>query len=125
MKKEILIKFLNNQCDKHELDEIIKWANNHALDNESKGWGMEIWDNSQEDNQYIEDEKLDILFEKIQSKISENTPTRKVNTPVKEARYITWFTKVAAVLIFSHIGASVLYNVRKLQRISTLFKPYG
>ncbi len=111
MKKEILIKFLNNQCDKHELDEIIQWANNYALNNESKGWGKEIWDNSQENNQYIEDEKLDILFEKIQSKIRKNTPTRKVNTPVKEAaRYITWFTKVAAILIFPILGL-LLYTM--------------
>ena len=51
MKKELLEKYLKNNCTAREFDELVGWVNTEAQNNEAKGWGYEQWEMLEPDQQ--------------------------------------------------------------------------
>lgn len=101
MTKEILIKFLNNRSTGAELDEVIQWANSEAFSKESKTWGFDDWKNYQEEDNWGNNEKFSLLFDKIQHKIDieskeQKTTESKIST---SSVFIIWLTRAAAILL--------------------------
>lgn len=101
MKKELLIKFLNNQCTESELSEALRWINADALNEEGKSWIFEDWNSYQETDNLEEDEKFTAIFDKIQEKIDNNTQknNRKANKTLLLPSITRWITRAAAVLL--------------------------
>ena len=99
MKKEIIIKFLNNQCTKEELDEIIRWANTESLNKESISWGYNDWKSFHVNDSLNDDEKFNILFDKIQQQIDIESLQNKNTEKEKRALtvFINWLTSVMIV----------------------------
>lgn len=101
MTKGIIEKFLNNRCTEAELDEIIQWANTEAINEENKNLGFDIWNQYQVEDDLEYDEKLNILFDKIQQKID----ISGTNNKIAERRipglsvFTTWLTRAAAFLL--------------------------
>jgi transmembrane sensor len=101
MKKEILIKFLNNQCTAGEIDEVIRWANTEAFNENSKNWGFDDWKSYQPDEIEIDNEKFSSLLDKIHHKINIESSRQKLSANKKFTLAVatTWITRVAAILL--------------------------
>jgi ferric-dicitrate binding protein FerR (iron transport regulator) len=106
MTKETIIKFLNNRCSEVELDEAIQWANTRALNEESKPWLLESWTNYQVNDDFEDDEKFSILFDKIQQKI-DFYEQQKLTTESRISGlsvFTSWLTRAAAILLIPVLG---------------------
>ena len=101
MKKELLIKYLNNKCTETELRDVLKWINADALNEEGKSWISEDWKAYQDTGNLGEDEKFTAIFDKIQEKIDNNTQenNRKANKMLALSSVTRWITRAAAVLL--------------------------
>lgn len=101
MKKETIIKFLENRCTTEELEEVINWAEKQALEKDSLHLAYDEWKLVQTEENKGDDIKFSNLFDKIQSKIDNKVPEYK---KADEQRLIipsimTWITRAAAVLL--------------------------
>jgi transmembrane sensor len=101
MKKELLIKYINNKCTEAELSEVLNWINADTLNEEGKLWIFEDWNSYQETSNLEEDEKFTAIFDKIQEKIDSDNLTNDI----KAVKTLTlsvianWLMKAAAILL--------------------------
>ncbi len=108
MKKELLIKYLNDRCTEDELNEVLRWIKTEALNEEDKKWSFEAWNFWQGSGNPDDDESFTAIFDKIQERIDRNNVKagKSFNWPVLR----NWMTKVAAVLLIP-VSAFLLYTV--------------
>ena len=101
MKKELLIKYLNNRCTETELSEVLRWINADALNEDGRKWIFEDWNSYQQTDNLEEDENFTSIFDKIQEKIDNNTQknNRESNNTLTLSSVTLWFTRAAAVLL--------------------------
>jgi transmembrane sensor len=101
MKMELLIKFLNNQCTETELNEVLRWVNTDALNEDDKRWIFEDWNSYQDANDLEDDEKFTTIFDKIQEKIDNGNQKKnaKASKTLTLSVVTSWITKAAAVLL--------------------------
>lgn len=101
MKKELLIKFLNNQCTESELNEVLRWLNTDAVNEEGKDWIFVDWNSYQETSTLEDNEKFTSMFDKIQEKIdnSNQRNNREVIKNLTLSSVTLWITRAAAVLL--------------------------
>ena len=109
MNKKLLIKYLNNQCSPSELNEVICWAKDEQLIEETKEQVLENWKTNFK-NIEIDDNKLNSIFDTIQHKIEADN-RRELPTPKDKLNYsevFKWIFRAAVILlipvllIFSH-----------------------
>ena len=96
MTKELLIKFLNDQCTREELQEVVRWIKNDSFSIEARKMMLNDWMNFKEDDNLVENETLISLLDKIHHKI--NIEGRQANNK-SIVLIATWLTRVAAVLL--------------------------
>jgi ferric-dicitrate binding protein FerR (iron transport regulator) len=101
MKKELLIKFLNNSCTETELIEVLRWVNTDALNEEGMRLSFEDWNSHQEISNWEDDEKFTAIFDKIQEKIDQNNQKKNVKGSkiLTLSVYANWIARAAAVLL--------------------------
>lgn len=112
MTKELLIKFLNDQCTGEELKEVILWIKNDSLSTTSRYWGLYDWNNFKSEKNLPDKEKFGSLLDKIHHKIniSNYNLSRK-----KSIELITgWITKAAATLLIP-VLAFLVYTLTDKQ----------
>ncbi len=99
MTKDILIKFLNNNCTEAELKEVLRWAETSALTETGKKLGFDDWKNYREEGKWENDEKFTTLFDRIQEKIDKQEhktgQIKTITLPV----FTKWITRAAAILL--------------------------
>jgi transmembrane sensor len=122
MKKELLIKYLNNKCTETELSDVLRWINADALNEEGKNWIFDDWNSSQETGNLEEDEKFSTIFDKIQEKINNNTKenSRVVNKTLTLPYITQWITRAAAVLLIP-VLAVLFYTLSEKSNISNQY----
>ena len=106
MTKELLIKFLNNNCTEDELNAVIRWANSEAFFEESKKAALNDWQQLPEDANIKDDLKFSSLFDKIQQKIQSNS-YKNIKSGKKIASLsliATWITRAAAIMLLPVVG---------------------
>jgi len=100
MKKELFVKYLNDQCTEAELNEVLRWVKADASNEEGKGWSFEVWKSCQETNN-TDDESFFAIFDKIQERIDINN--HKNNTKAGKSLSLpvlaNWLIKAAAILL--------------------------
>jgi transmembrane sensor len=101
MKKELLIKYLNNKCTDTELSEFLSLINADALNEEGKKCIFEDWNSWKETDNLEEDEKFTAIFDKIQDKIDNNTQENKLkaNKILNLPSITRWITRAAAIFL--------------------------
>lgn len=101
MKKELLIKYLNNKCTDTELSEVLSWINTDGLNLEFKKWIFEDWNSWKETDNLEEDERFIAIFDKIQKKIDNNTQEIKIiaNKNLTLSLITRWTTRAAAIFL--------------------------
>ncbi len=107
--QHLFIKYYNNSCTKHELQELVNWANSHPSDLESivkEHWGK--------DTDKIQLDK-DALFNaimvqaKVMGQANENLELKIV--PIKRKKNIKWLYAAAAILLLFSITIGIkTYN---------------
>lgn len=119
MKKEIIERFLNNQCTKEELDEVIRWVNTNALDEESVKQAFDDWKSFHENEKIVDNEKFDLLYKKIQQRIDRESISYKqfIKESSATSVFITWLTRAAAILLIPLLGF-LFYTLSEKKKVS-------
>jgi len=119
MKKELLIKFLNNSCSETELIEVIRWVNTDALGEDGRKLSFDDWNSYQEMSQSDDDEKFNAIFDKIQEKIDhDNQKNYTKNSNSSGLSVIAgWMVKAAAVLLIP-VFTFLLYTLSEKKIVS-------
>lgn len=122
MKKELLIKYLNNKCTDTELSEVLGWINADALNDEGKKWILEDWNSYDETSNLEDDEKFTAIFDKIQERIDNNDQKKdtKANTILTLSLVEKWLIRVAAVLLIP-VLTFLLYTLSENKREAKLY----
>lgn len=119
MTRDILIKFINNRCTEAELDDVVRWAESEASNDDYRKLGFEDWNSYQVNEDAWHDEKFSNLFDKIQQKIDQNARQSENRTPgAKTASLlITWLTRAAAILLLP-VLAFLFYTLSEKEMIT-------
>jgi transmembrane sensor len=120
MTKDILIKFLNNNCTEAELNEVLQWAETGALTENGKKLGFDDWENYREEGKWASDEKFTILFDKIQEKIDSRENRIEQNKKLTLPLFAKWITRAAAVLLIP-VLAFLFHTLSENQSINTQY----
>ncbi|WP_319592407.1 FecR domain-containing protein [uncultured Draconibacterium sp.] len=107
MTKELLDKYLNNQCSAQEVEDVIQWIKQHSFFTESKKLGQADWQQFKLEDSVVSDEKLDSLLDKIHHKI--NIESRFTIQPERK-RLISWISKSAAIILIP-VLAFLFYTI--------------
>lgn len=101
MKKELLIKYLSNNCTESELSEVLHWIKAGEVNEEGKKWILEDWNSYKEASNLEDDENFAFIFDKIQEKIDNKNQNDNVNASKTSAlpRIINWITRAAAIFL--------------------------
>lgn len=122
MTKELLLKYLNNQCSDAELNQVMHWAKTEALNHESWNWAHYDWETYSAEEAPVSDEMLSSLFDKIHREI-ENEPAGSNDTKQSISfvhRCVNGFSKAAAIL-FIPVLAVLFYMLADRQAFQSSF----
>ncbi len=100
MNKELLNKYLNNNCTEQEFDDVVRWINENALDEESRAMNFELWNTIEEPKEKNNTELYNKLFDKIRQKIQPERSGKIIF--LKQAS--TWLSRVAVILFIPLLG---------------------
>ena len=119
MTKELLIKFLNDQCTKEEFKEVILWVKTGSSGRGGKDWGYQEWRDYdfEADKNLPDDEKLSALLDKIHHKINRSHTKTGIQLRV---HYTTWLTRAAAILLIP-VLAFLIYTLMQQPQIGRQF----
>ncbi|MGD9930342.1 MAG: FecR family protein [Mangrovibacterium sp.] len=101
MKRELLIKYLNNQCTDAELIEFFRWVETDALNEEDKRWSFDAWNSYQRTSDMVDDNNFLAIFDKIQKRIDAKSLATNTNAsvPLNVPILTKWITRAAAILL--------------------------
>ncbi len=108
MKKELLEKYLKNNCTYEEFEELVGWVNTDAQDNESKNWGYEQWEMLELDQKKKDEKKFKTLLFKIHYEINLKHRKDQDRKIIGLSRFVNWLSRAAAILFVPLFGV-VLY----------------
>ena len=104
MNKEILIKYLNNNCTDKEFEELASWLENEVATDAGKYWSYDYWKIFEADLKKKDEKKYSALLNKIHHEI--NLKHRK-NSDVKVINFskiAKWLSRAAAILFIPLLG---------------------
>ena len=123
MIKDTLTKFLQNRCNKEELQNVIRWVKTEESTKAGEDWGWENWQ-ATEDVKSGSDEKFSLLFDKIQNTIDCNRFKKGTS---RITLYAKWLSRVAAVILLPlltvfllHVSKFDLQELEVVNRTDTL-----
>lgn len=104
MTKDLLIRFLNNNCTEAELYEVLQWCETSALTEDGKKLGLDDWENYRGEGSFGNDEKFTALFDKIQKEIDDQEHHKGQNKTRVLPIMKKWLTQAAAILLIPVLG---------------------
>lgn len=111
MTKDILIKYLNNNCSEAEQQEVLQWAKTEALTEEGKKLGLYDWNNYQEEDTLEDNKKFTTLFDRIQKEIDKRESLKQKHKALSLPLFTKWLTRVAAILLIPVLALSIWYYI--------------
>lgn len=97
MKRELLQKYLNNNCTPQEQAEVINWLKKEAASGKGKELMYADWQSIVPETSSHQEKKLEMLLDKIHHQI--NVTPQPVYRKNIFATSLTWITRVAAILL--------------------------
>lgn len=101
MNREILIKYLNNNCSDSELNEFVEWVNRNADTKESKSWSFNEWKKFEPQLKEEDEKKYSLLLDKIHHEINLQQPVSKT---ASFSKVLNWLGRAAAILLIPVLG---------------------
>ncbi len=114
MKKELLIKYLNNSCTVKEFDELVGWLEKEASNKEDKSWGFEDWKTFEPDYKLKNDKKYSALLDRIHHEINLKNQ-RKESRGITLHKVTSWLSRVAAILFLPLLGVVFMLSNNNIQ----------
>jgi len=114
MTKDLLEKYLNNQCTSQEVEEVILWMKQQSFFSESRELGMHDWQHFNEQDSIVSDEKLDTLLDKIHHKLNIEEHRK---AQLEDRRLIGWISRAAAILLIP-VLAFLFYTVSENTKLN-------
>lgn len=101
MKKELLIKYLNNKCTETELNEVLRWISDDASSEDGRKLAFDDWNAWKETSSMEENEKFTAIFDQIQERIDNtaNGNSKESGKTLTLHSVGLWITKAAAILL--------------------------
>ncbi len=101
MNEDLLIKYLNNQCNEKELETVIHWVENEAGRTSGRILIEKDWNNLEENkNTEFSDDKFVLLLNKIHHQININDKVRVAEAPLRKSNVtLSWLTRAAAIFL--------------------------
>ena len=110
MKKEILYKYLNNNCSDEEFEQFKDWIKKDSLSKEGKIMGIEDWTTFNSGKEIEESENYQTLLDKIHYEINLKEKTRSEWTIFPLYKMLNYFYRITAILFLPLLGI-VLYMI--------------
>jgi transmembrane sensor len=103
MKKELLVKYLNNACNGEEFDQVVEWIKEQALQEEAKTWGSDYWKLLEPEQNTYNEQKYKRLLYKIHYEINLQRKNESSKT-FTLLNLVKWSSRVAAILFLPLVG---------------------
>ncbi|MGI6573439.1 MAG: FecR family protein [Fermentimonas sp.] len=104
MNKEILIKYLNNNCTDEEFEELAGWLENESATNVGKYWSYDYWKIFETDLKKRDEKEYSALLDKIHHEINlkhrKDADARVINFK----KIAKWLSRAAAILFIPLLG---------------------
>lgn len=97
MDKELLYRFLNDQCTPEEVEIVTGWISTESDSLQGRALGLEDWHNYFPEGDLMEKEKYSLLLDRIHHRI--NLRNSGEANQRKVVRIFNWVTRVAVVLM--------------------------
>ncbi|WP_423126964.1 FecR family protein [Gaoshiqia sp. Z1-71] len=108
MKKELLIKYLKNNCTNDEFDEIVGWIETEALKKDAKSWSFDQWTKFKPDLKKKDECKFNALLYKIHYEINLKYRKDEETGVIRFSNVARWLSRAAAILFLPLLGV-ILY----------------
>lgn len=103
MKKELLTKYLKNNCTDEEFDEVVGWIKTEAQKKEARSWSFEHWKSFDSYQKKKDEKKFEVLLYKIHYGIN-LTQNDKDSKRIIFSKVTKWFSHAAAVMLIPLLG---------------------
>lgn len=114
MIKELLQKYLNDNCSDQEFEEIVRWVQEEAQKKEGRRWVLEDWQSFTPDSEAYDEQKFSALLDKIHHKINLNSSSESKIVSINKVS--VWLGRVAAVLFLPLLGILIyMFSNNNLQ----------
>lgn len=104
MKKELLIKYLKNNCTNDEFEEIAGWIKTDAQKKGARSWGFDQWKSFEPDLKKKDEKKYQALLYKIHYEINLKQRNDKDNKAISLSKVTKWLSRAAAILFIPLLG---------------------
>jgi transmembrane sensor len=104
MNKEILIKYLNNNCSDEEFEELAEWINKNGQNKESKSWSFDHWKTFEPELNNKNNERYSALLNKIHHEINLKHWEKENNKVGALSNVSKWLSRAAAILFIPLLG---------------------
>ena len=104
MKKELLIKYLKNNCSDNEFDEVVEWVKTEASKKEARSWSFDQWKSIEPDLKKKDETKYQSLLYKIHYEINVKQRNDKNREVAVLPKAINWLSRAAAILVIPLLG---------------------
>lgn len=104
MKKELYLKYLNNQCADEEFEEVANWIESGGLEPSGKKWAEEDWHEYDAEKLSVDEKKYNFLLDKIHHAINLKSQVT-YNSIEKKLTPFNWMLRVASILLIPTLAA--------------------
>jgi len=104
MNKEILIKYLNNNCSDDEFKELANWLENEAATDVGKYWSYGYWKIFEPDLKKKDEKKYSALLDKIHHEINLKHRKNSDSKVINFSKIAKWLSRAAAILFIPLLG---------------------
>ena len=104
MNKELLIKYLNNNCSDKEFEEFAEWVKENSPSKKGKDWSFDQWKSLESELKEKDKEKYSLLLDKIHHKINLNQKESKGRNIKILSIAAKWLSRAAAMLFIPLLG---------------------
>lgn len=104
MNKEIIIKYLNNNCSEKEFEELANWIENEAATDVGKYRSFDYWKKFEPDEKTKDEEKYKALLHKIHHEINLRKKEKFNGKTIVLQKAAKWLSRAAAVLFIPLLG---------------------
>jgi ferric-dicitrate binding protein FerR (iron transport regulator) len=104
MNKEILLKYLNNNCSDKEFEEFGNWVKQNFLNEEGKSWSFDQWKMFEPELKKKDAKKYNALLDKIHHEINLKHKGNEDNNVIIFSKVTKWLCRAAAILFIPLLG---------------------
>ncbi len=104
MNKEVLIKYLNNNCSEKEFEEFAEWVKQNIQNKDERNWSFNQWKSFEPDLKKKDEKKYSALLDKIHHEINLKHREKSDSKVFNFSKVAKWLSRAAAILFIPLLG---------------------